>query len=334
MILTGAYTKSVALVVSEKKDRITEIDQRIVDDNQDFFTPSLLKHFKSADLLRFAFTHPIDIKYNILFEACRSFFKDDEVVGFTEIASKLLSEASTHPNIKPGDLLISKFTEIEYEGIPSEAIGIYKYDARQRVMGIDDYGQVSLKSGIGNQKPDKACLIIDTGLEPTLLILDNESKESEYWTSTFINAKPKHESANFTSEVISATKEFVSKKMPQEFEMTKMDQVDLMRRSMDYFKETDHFDQREFEQAVLIEEDVIHSFRTHKQETVAESGMAIPESFSMATAVVKKHAGNYKSILKLDKNFHIYIHGNRSLIENGTDENGRKFYKLYYDKEE
>jgi hypothetical protein len=31
-------------------------------------------------------------------------------------------------------------------------------------------------------------------------------------------------------------------------------------------------------------------------------------------------------------NFHIYAHGNRTLIEQGIDENG-KFYKIYYQEE-
>jgi REP element-mobilizing transposase RayT len=47
---------------------------------------------------------------------------------------------------------------------------------------------------------------------------------------------------------------------------------------------------------------------------------------------LKKQARALKSVIKLDKNFHIYIHGNRNLIEQGTDENG-KFYKIYYKEE-
>ena len=40
----------------------------------------------------------------------------------------------------------------------------------------------------------------------------------------------------------------------------------------------------------------------------------------------------YKSVIKLDKNFHIYVHGSRQLIEQGEDEHG-KFYKLYFNEE-
>ena len=49
---------------------------------------------------------------------------------------------------------------------------------------------------------------------------------------------------------------------------------------------------------------------------------------------MKRQARVFKSVLKLDKNFHIYIHGDRDRIERGVDERtGRKFYKIYYDEE-
>ncbi len=41
-----------------------------------------------------------------------------------------------------------------------------------------------------------------------------------------------------------------------------------------------------------------------------------------------------RSVLKLDKNFHIYIHGDRELIERGYDEEkGKSFYKVYFEEE-
>lgn len=48
---------------------------------------------------------------------------------------------------------------------------------------------------------------------------------------------------------------------------------------------------------------------------------------------VKKQTRSLKSIIILDENFHIYVHGHRELIEQGVDEKGRKFYKIYYSEE-
>ncbi|MCT4613606.1 MAG: hypothetical protein N4A49_01875 [Marinifilaceae bacterium] len=38
-----------------------------------------------------------------------------------------------------------------------------------------------------------------------------------------------------------------------------------------------------------------------------------------------------KCVLKLDKNFHVYIHGSKSKIELSQDKKG-KFVKLYYNE--
>ena len=53
----------------------------------------------------------------------------------------------------------------------------------------------------------------------------------------------------------------------------------------------------------------------------------------ISAPAVKKQAKIFKSVLKLDKNFHIYIHGNREMIEQGVEKDGRKFYKIYFEKE-
>ena len=60
----------------------------------------------------------------------------------------------------------------------------------------------------------------------------------------------------------------------------------------------------------------------------------IPDSFDISGAAVKKQARTYKSVLKLDKNFHIYIHGNKDVIEKGFDENkAMNYYKVYFKEE-
>ena len=59
----------------------------------------------------------------------------------------------------------------------------------------------------------------------------------------------------------------------------------------------------------------------------------ISDSFAISDSAVKRQARVFKRVYKLDKNFHIYVHGDRNLIEQGEDERG-KFYKVYYYKEE
>ena len=61
--------------------------------------------------------------------------------------------------------------------------------------------------------------------------------------------------------------------------------------------------------------------------------LELEDNFKIAVQSVKKQARIFKSVLKLDKNFHVYIHGNRELIERGQDSDGRKYYKIYYENE-
>ena len=64
------------------------------------------------------------------------------------------------------------------------------------------------------------------------------------------------------------------------------------------------------------------------------SNRAFDDQFEISSHAVKRQARVFKSVLKLDKNFHIYIHGDRDRIEQGVDERtGRKYYKIYYDQE-
>ena len=58
------------------------------------------------------------------------------------------------------------------------------------------------------------------------------------------------------------------------------------------------------------------------------------DEFDISNQAVKKQSKFFKSILKLDKNFHVYIHGNKDMIERGVESDGRKFYKIYFEKED
>jgi hypothetical protein len=122
-------------------------------------------------------------------------------------------------------------------------------------------------------------------------------------------------------------KDFVAEKLPEDFEVSKADQIDILNRSMNYFKTHEVFDKPEFEQEVLQQPELIESFRGFDSTDIP-----MDMTFEIAPDAVKKQSKIFKSVLKLDKNFHIYIHGDRSMIENG-EEGGKKYYKIFYEKE-
>ena len=121
--------------------------------------------------------------------------------------------------------------------------------------------------------------------------------------------------------------------MDEDFEVSKTDKIDFLNRSVDYFKKNETFDKQEFEEQVFGDSNVIESFRKFDQIYRQENEVELSDSFEISAQAVKKQARVFKNVLKLDKNFHIYIHGNREMIEQGIDENGRKYYKIYYEEE-
>ncbi|HEY1006829.1 MAG TPA: nucleoid-associated protein, partial [Sphingobacteriaceae bacterium] len=115
----------------------------------------------------------------------------------------------------------------------------------------------------------------------------------------------------------------------------KADKIDLLNKSMDYFKKKESFNMEEFAGEVIGNPQAIESFRNFKQQYEQEFDSEIPDSFEISSPAVKKQAKVLKSVLKLDRNFHIYIHGDKQLIEKGFDEEkGMNFYKVYFKEEQ
>ena len=58
------------------------------------------------------------------------------------------------------------------------------------------------------------------------------------------------------------------------------------------------------------------------------------ENFEISSNAVKETKKKFKSVLKLDKNFSVYIHGNRDYVVKGFDEERQmNYYQLYFNDE-
>lgn len=282
-----------------------------------------------------------DFKLNPLYQYSNSIFSNDS--NFKEKSgsiAKLLYEIALHPQIKSGDLFVVTFENISVNGQMVNAIGLFKSENRQEFLKLNKKSkEFSLKydDGINVDKLDKGCLIFNIENESgyKLCIIDklNKSSEAKYWVDFFLNASPIKTNYLQTNQFLGITKQFVTKQLDEEFELSKADKIDLLNRSVDYFKKHETFDKNEFEEEVFGENNVIESFRKFDQAYRQENEVELSDNFVISEQAVKKQARVFKSVLKLDKNFHIYIHGNRELIEQGTDENGRKYYKIYYENE-
>lgn len=299
-----------------------------------------LNQFKSEEYYNFTFTNG-DFNMNPIFKYCRDIFEGISDFHLNSInIAKHLYETSNHPNIKNGDLFIAYFSRLSVDYKEVSAIGLFKSESKQSFLKLEtDNKEFVLKNdeGMKLDKPDKGCLIIndesDKGYKVCIIDRTNRSEEALFWKDNFLMVSPRKDEYHQTTDFLDIARQFVTKALPENFEVNKSDQIDLLNRSMDYFKSRDTFDKEEFEQEVFQDESVIESFKRFDQTYRQENQIEMEDNFDINLSAVKKQNRVYKSILKLDRNFHIYIHGNKDLIVPGVEKDGRKYYKIYYETE-
>ena len=166
-------------------------------------------------------------------------------------------------------------------------------------------------------------------------MVDNTNKgvEAQYWIDDCLHVcQRKDEYAN-TQNFMMLAKNFVTKELPKEFEVSKADQIDLLNKSLHFFKEKETVDINAFAHEVIAQPEVIERFHQYKQEYEDQSDIVIDNQFEISESACKKQQRSYKRVINLDKKIQIVIAGNRQNVEQGEDDRG-KFYKVYYKDEE
>ncbi len=334
---TGNASQGGICSLSEKPLEIS--DKTLSSILMQYFTNSFLK---TNEVYRLH--HPGgDLSLNEAFHYAGNIFSDpDKFHEYSKGIARHLFDVSTHPNIKTGELYVVYFRNLQVEGEELEAIGLFKSENKETFLKVypesDGFQLEYEKEAINIKKLDKGAIIFNTEKEEgyKVLVTDNTNRngESVYWVDDFLKLKVRNDQYNKTSNTLNLYKAFVTEQMDDEFGISKPEKIDLLNRSIKYFKEKDVFEFDDFSNEVIGNPQGIESFRNYKKNYEDEFQSAIGDSFSISDAAVKKQSRYFKSVLKLDKNFHIYIHGSNDLIEKGFDETVNKnFYKIYFNEE-
>jgi hypothetical protein len=289
----------------------------------------------------FQFQHPSSLQYNEVYNYAAGLFLDKDSFEESSIQiAKHLYESSTHPKVKGGELYVCLFEGLPVEGRIVSAVGLFKTENKSLFLDVernDNDFLLQMKEGVEINKMDKGCLIINTNKDDgfDVLIFDNQNRGEEalYWKEKFLNLSPRKNEFHHTNHFLTLTKQYITEHLDDEFGVDKKEQIELLSRSIDYFRSKETFDINVFQSEVFESDERIESFRSFGSKYVEKNDFDITSSFDISTQAVKKQTRIFKSVLKLDKNFHIYIHGNTDLIEKGMDDDGRKFYKIYYKEE-
>ncbi|RAI97483.1 nucleoid associated protein NdpA [Chitinophaga skermanii] len=295
---------------------------------------------KNAEYFRFM--HDADIQLNEVYKYCSLIFEDSTVFHDQSInIAKHLYKHSTHPKIKGGELYIVHFSKVQVDGEEVEAIGIFKSETRDTYLKVflqqDNY-EVNYEDGININKLDKGCLVFNIESEEgyKVSIVDSISKQNEavYWKDAFLQVQRREDNYHQTETAVTLCKEFISTHLPGQYEMNRADQIDLLNKSAAYFKQNEQFDMNSYAEEVLGNVDAIESFKDYREQFQRDYRLDIPDEFEISAPAVKKNQRDFKSVLKLDKNFLVYIHGDRDRIERGYDDLANmQYYKLYFESE-
>ncbi|WP_153796342.1 nucleoid-associated protein [Foetidibacter luteolus] len=291
---------------------------------------------------QYHFTHISDIQLNEVYRYISEIFENTQsFTAQSALLAHFLYSKSTHVKVKEGELYVALFNNVPFGTEYIQAVGLFKSETKETFLKVFPHGkswEVVQEQGININKLDKGCLVFRKNSQEGFVVCvvdsTNKQNDAQYWVNDFLQVTPYADSYHNTDKYLSFCKQFITNEYPEKFEVTKSDQIDLLNRSMDYFKTKEQFNFQEFAEEVIHHPDVVDSFNNYKKNFEAAKNFEIEEAFDIHLAAVKKQAKVFKSVLKLDKNFHIYIHGRRDLIEKGYDEmTGKHYYKLYFEEE-
>ena len=327
----GNRINQESLILSQEELQLEDEMKELL---EDFF----LKAFKSEE--QFSFYSDTYLVNNPVYSSVSEIFDDrDKFVYEAENIAQHLYEVAENPRVQSGELFIAYFEgEENADGNKIDYIGIFKTENKNPFLKISPQNEafeIEKDYGIGLSKLDKGALIYNSSKETgyaVSVVDNNKNGNMYYWFEDFLKVKQRDDEYFQTQETLTVYKEYITKQLPQEFETTKADQADFLNKSITFFKEKETFDYDEFTREVLEDPNVIESFGNFKSDYEQEMQVSISEDFAISEAAVKKQSRGFKSVIKLDKNFHIYVHGDRKMIETGQDEKG-KYYRLYFEEE-
>lgn len=283
------------------------------------------------------FIHPIELNQNSIFKTCEGIFDSStDFIKGTKNIVKYLYEQSKHYSIKSGNVFIVQFEDILLDNVISNGIGIFKIETSTEFLKCElsekttNYG---FDYGILNKNIEKCCLIFNYNYDEGFNVYSYEknSIDSQYWSSSFLSIKKKGDDYNNTTVLLESIKSFVLDNPIME---SKKEKLETFANTMELIQEVEEsLNIDEFINQVLPNKAVKNEFISYLSDYKESIGINLPDEIRVSKDAINYQLKKNKSVIKLDKNFHIYIHGDESKIVTGIDENGKKYYKLYFDYE-
>lgn len=338
--LQSLIVHHVGSKLNEESIRLSKSELVIDDGLEELLLTFFLSPFKSEEY--FNLSGDGDGTKNQVYASVSKIFDNPETLYDESVAlANRLYYQSTYPKAKGGEFYVV-YLEVEVSsGEYCEVVGLFFSENKTTFLKVfpkgDNYS-ITSDEGVNINKIDKGCLIFNMEKDKGYLVsmIDNTIKGNDphYWADDFLGVSPRKDDFYKTQNMLSLCKSFVADKLVEEYEVSKADQADLLNKSVKFFKSKESFDLDEFATEVIQQPEIIESFKKYKNEFQREWDLDVPDSFDISGDAVKKQARVFKSVIKLDKNFHIYVHGKRDFIIKGFDKStGMHFYQLFFEEE-
>ncbi len=303
---------------------------------------AFLKPFEKTEEY-FYFHHEEDVSNHAVYQRCMAIFQDPETLG--EQAGELAQLLYMHcesTKILGGEFFVAFFEDLLVQGEPTSAIGLWKVQNKDSFLKTERTGEsfaLNVIEGIPTGKPEVAALIFN--LDETegyrICAIDTVTKRDErsFWKEEFLRLRPLEDGYFNTRHYISLASEFITQKAPIKFGLDRTEMIDVLNRSGDYFKDNEEFEVEDFAKTLFPDEAQQDAFKEFRDDYAKAYAVPLDDKFDISNQAVKKEFKVFKSVIKLDKNFHLYVHGRHDLIERGFDDDkGKKYYKVFFDNED
>ena len=299
----------------------------------------LTQNFKEPEFHAFTFAND-DFVLNPLYNYVGNIFDE---IDFYEQSIKIarhLFNKSRHPFIKSGELLVAFLENVLIDDEMTSGVCLFKLETTKDLLGVERSSRtVNLQKleGFDLEKLDKACIIFDIDRDAGFKMLNvdhsNRNIEARYWRDEFLQIKEVTNDYLATKEYIRLTARFVKSNESESVFDGKAEKAAVMHKSEKYFSNNENFDEAVYLDQVFETQMQKENFKNFKSLEEENGDKVFKTEFDISEQATKKSSRVFKSIIKLDKNFHIYVHGDHTKIRKGIDGDGNKYYQIFYDEE-
>ena len=322
---------------------LSDTIQYIDEDLEETLLHYFLKSFKNKDEL-FCFNHNSDLNLNEVYSYSRNIFflnTQSSFIKYSQDIAKHLYEYTLHPKIAKGELIIVEIENIVFENESINLIGVFKSEKKDSFLKIiKDNTSMNVRDdkGINVSKIEKACLVLNNNEDDgyTVLNIDNQNQETDYWTYKFLNIKPQYDERHKTKEIFKICKGFADEFLANTQDTNK--KLEFNNDFVSYFEDNDSYDIDSFTDSIFKDDDMKKEFFEYQDSNKELFDFDINDTFELSQKDIQKEKKKIKNVIKLDTKLELKVildkdNGTKNIEKGFDDDKGMSYYKIFFNEE-